>query len=51
MHELGGLDPLTIQVDSGKTGSIIALDDAVWIQARNQFEYVVLSQRLGHGII
>ena len=44
MIDLGGVFPLFVEVVSRDVGSVVPVDDSVWVQHRHYFEDEVLSE-------
>ena len=42
-----GIDPLTVEIDTGRRIPIITADHTVWIHTRNKYERVEAAQILG----
>lgn len=50
MQGLVRQNPLPVEIDTGKTGPVIASHNAIWIQTRNQFEDEIVPQILRYGV-
>lgn len=51
MNRVIGANPLAIEVNAGKTRSVITSDDAIGVEAWNQFKYEILPQELNIGVV
>ena len=51
MNRIIGANPLAIEINAGKTWSVITSDDAIGIEAWNHFEYEILPQELNIGVV
>ena len=40
----GGVEPLPVEVVSSKTASVVAGDDTIWVQHRDNLKHVLISQ-------
>ena len=43
--------PAAIQVAAGEGTTIVPIDDAVWVQHRDNFEYEILSENLSFLVV
>ena len=51
MQKFTGVLPSSVQVDTHQWCSVVAVNDAIWIENWDHFKYKVLSQFLSYGVI